>query len=76
VTGVSTCGAIKLSQSEKEDTRMSLNSHLAALREKHAHLSEKVDMIQRSPGSSDLEIASLKKQKLRLKEEIERLSHA
>jgi hypothetical protein len=55
---------------------MSLTSHLAALREKHANLSEKVDMIQRSPGSSDLEIAALKKQKLRLKEEIERLSHA
>lgn len=55
---------------------MSLTSHLATLRAKHARLSDKVDMIQRSPGSSDLEIAELKKQKLRLKEEIERLSHA
>ena len=55
---------------------MSLTSHLAALRIKHAHLSDKVDMIQRSPGSTDREIAELKKEKLRLKEEIERLSHA
>ena len=28
---------------------MSLTSHLATLRAKHAHLSDKVDMIQRSP---------------------------
>ena len=55
---------------------MSLTSHLAALREKHAHLSDKVDTVQRSPGSSNQEIAELKKKKLRLKEEIERLTDA
>lgn len=53
---------------------MSLSSHLSELQKKHATLSQKVQDIQRSPGSNDLEIANLKKEKLRLKEEIERLS--
>lgn len=53
---------------------MSLNSHIAVLKEKHERLSKKIDMIQQSPSSDDLEINNLKKRKLQLKEEIERLS--
>ena len=53
---------------------MSLSSHLQELKRKHQSLSEEVEQAQRSPGVDDLDIASLKKQKLRLKEEIERLS--
>ena len=53
---------------------MSLSSHLQELERKHQCLSEEVEQAQRSPGVDDLDIASLKKQKLRLKEEIERLS--
>ena len=53
---------------------MSLSSHLEELKRKHQNLSTQVEEAQRAPGSSDLEIADLKKQKLRLKEEIERLS--
>ena len=53
---------------------MSMNSHLQELRRKHQTLSEKVEEAQRSPGSNDLEVAAMKKQKLRLKEEMERLS--
>jgi hypothetical protein len=53
---------------------MSLSSHLQELKKKHAALSDKVEEAQRAPGSSDLQIAELKKQKLRIKEEIERLS--
>jgi hypothetical protein len=53
---------------------MSLTSHLQELKRKHQHLSEEVEQAQRSPGTDDLAIANLKKQKLRLKEEIERLS--
>jgi hypothetical protein len=53
---------------------MSMSSHVTVLQKKHAELSKQVEMIQRSPGSSDLEIASLKKQKLLLKEQISRLS--
>lgn len=53
---------------------MSLSSHLEELKRKHQALSDQVEEIQRAPGASDLEIAELKKKKLRLKEEIERLS--
>ncbi len=53
---------------------MSLTSHLQELRRKHEALSEKVAAVQRAPGVDALEIADLKKQKLRLKEEITRLS--
>lgn len=53
---------------------MSLTSHLQELKRKHQTLSEEVEQAQRAPGFDDLAIASLKKQKLRLKEEIERLS--
>lgn len=53
---------------------MSLSSHLNELKKKHETLSDKVEAAQRMPGTSDIEITDLKKQKLRLKEEIERLS--
>lgn len=53
---------------------MSLSSHLEQLKKKHQTLSEKVEAAQRAPGSDDLHIAELKKEKLRLKEEITRLS--
>lgn len=55
---------------------MSLTSHLQELRKKHQVLSEAVEQAQRSPGADDLQIAEMKKQKLRLKEEITRLSGA
>lgn len=54
---------------------MSLSSHLQELKKKHQHLSDQVEQAQRAPGVDDLQIATMKKQKLRLKEEIERLSH-
>ncbi len=52
---------------------MSLNSHVEVLKHKHQTLSEKVEQLQRSPGSTDTEIAGLKKQKLKIKEEITKL---
>jgi len=53
---------------------MTIASHLVELRKKHEALSEMVEHAQRRPGADDLKIADLKKQKLRLKEEIARLS--
>ncbi|NPU06571.1 YdcH family protein [Roseobacter sp. HKCCD6490] len=52
---------------------MSLGAHLQELRKKHENLSERVEEAQRSPGVDELTIRDLKKQKLRLKEEISRL---
>ncbi|PCJ06848.1 MAG: DUF465 domain-containing protein [Rhodobacteraceae bacterium] len=54
---------------------MSLSSHLVELKKKHEHLSNEVEVAQRAPSIDGLEIAEMKKQKLKLKEEIERLSH-
>ena len=53
---------------------MNLTSHLQELRKKHQTLSDAVDSALRQPAKNDLEIAKLKKQKLFLKEEINRLS--
>ncbi len=52
---------------------MSLSAHLDELRRKHQALSDQVEAAQRQPATDDLTIAELKKQKLRLKEEIQRL---
>lgn len=54
---------------------MNLAAHLDELRKKHEALSDKVEKAQASPGVNDLDIVAMKKEKLRLKEEIERLSH-
>ncbi|MGA9252050.1 MAG: YdcH family protein [Roseobacter sp.] len=53
---------------------MSVTAHVEQLKKKHESLSDAVEAAQRAPGIDDLAIADLKKQKLRLKEEITRLS--
>lgn len=53
---------------------MSMDSHLAELHRKHQVLSDAVEAAQRAPGTDDLAIADMKKQKLKIKEEIARLS--
>lgn len=53
---------------------MSLSSHLEQLREKHESLSRKIEEEQKRPGSDDLVITAMKRQKLFIKEEITRLS--
>lgn len=53
---------------------MTVASHVAELKRKHEHLSTAVEEAQRRPAVNDHEIAELKKQKLKLKEEITRLT--
>lgn len=53
---------------------MSVTSHLATLRQKHQELDRKIEAEQQSPGSDDLKVAALKRQKLYLKEEISKLA--
>lgn len=55
---------------------MSLNSHLTELKKKHQNLSDQVEAAQKSPAMDQLRIVALKKEKLRLKEEISRLNTA
>lgn len=52
---------------------MSMSSHLVELRRKHAALEQKIETELRSPASDDLTIAELKREKLRLKDEISRI---
>lgn len=52
---------------------MTVTSHLQQLRRKHQSLAEQVDLAQRSAAVDSLQVSALKKQKLRLKEQIERL---
>ncbi len=54
---------------------MTISSHLSELQRKHEVLSRRVEEEQRSPGTDNLSIVELKKQKLRLKEEITRLAN-
>lgn len=53
---------------------MTVASHIAELKRKHEHLSNAVEAAQRSPAVTDQEIAEMKKQKLKIKEEITRLT--
>jgi hypothetical protein len=55
---------------------MSVSSHLDELRRKHAVLEQKIEIETRSPGSDDLQITEMKREKLRLKDEILRLSES
>lgn len=53
---------------------MSLHAHLAELSEKHKLLDRRIEEELSRPGSSDVEITRLKLEKLKLKDEIGRLS--
>lgn len=62
------------SLTQPKEESMNLSSHLQELKRKHQSLSHAVEQMQRSPGVDDLSVAELKKQKLRIKEQITRLS--
>jgi hypothetical protein len=53
---------------------MSLSAHLAELTEKHKHLERRIEEEVARPGSDDVEIRRMKQEKLKLKEQIARLS--
>lgn len=53
---------------------MALVAHIAELAEKHKLLERKIEAEASRPGSDDLEIQRLKLEKLKLKDEIVRLS--
>ena len=49
---------------------MSVANHVAALKRRHAELEDQIRSLELSPGADEIEIHDLKKQKLRLKDEI------
>ena len=56
------------------EIKMSIISHIQILKQKHEKLSSEVERAHKSLASDELYISQLKKEKLRLKEEIFRLS--
>ncbi len=55
---------------------MSLQSHLAELERKHRALEEEISECLSHPAVDDLKIVELKRKKLQVKDEIERLRQA
>lgn len=55
---------------------MALAAHIAELAEKHRILERRIEEEVARPGSDDLEIHRLKLEKLKIKDEIARLSGA
>jgi hypothetical protein len=53
---------------------MSMISHVEELRKKHRTLDTQIETVERSPGTDHLEVLSLKRKKLKLKDEIRRLA--
>lgn len=53
---------------------MPLSAHITELAEKHKLLERRIEEEVARPGSDDIEIRKLKREKLKLKEEIIRLS--
>lgn len=51
---------------------MSAESHVIELRKKHQALSDMIEAEERAPGADQLAISHMKREKLRLKEAIER----
>lgn len=49
-----------------------VENHLASLRNKHAELDREIVRLTGLPATDDIEVTRMKKQKLALKEEIER----
>jgi len=58
----------------KGRTIMPLASHLSELKRKHGELDREITEAMAHPSTDDLEVATLKRRKLALKDEIEKLS--
>ncbi len=54
---------------------MALQAHIAELQEKHKILHKQIEEELARPSADDVKIAELKRQKLRLKDKIEKLVH-
>ena len=52
---------------------MSIKNHINELSVKHRKLDEKIQVKQKSPAHDTVEVTALKRQKLRLKEQLENL---
>jgi hypothetical protein len=60
-------------KSIKGEMMMAIESHLATLEKKHGALEQEISDAMASPAMDNLHVASLKRKKLVLKEQIEKL---
>lgn len=58
---------------QKESFLMTMESHLADLERRHADLDREIAEAMAHPSADDVELAELKKRKLQIKDEINRL---
>jgi hypothetical protein len=54
---------------------MTIQSHLESLNEQHTHLEHEIDEEHHRPQPDSIRLSQLKREKLRIKEEIDRLEH-
>ena len=54
---------------------MAIESHLAELEKRHQALEQEINEALAHPSADDLQIAELKRKKLYVKDEIERIRH-
>lgn len=54
---------------------MSVESHLAELERRHEALKQEIQEAQAHPGFDEMEMATLKRRKLQIKDEIAKLRH-
>ena len=73
MTGKVFCAGIYLLAHKRGGT-MNVNSRITELKRKHVTISHAVELAQKSPSSDYLQVAEMKRKKLRLKEEITRLT--
>lgn len=66
--------AVMVSSTTSWRTMMALAAHIAELAEKHRLLERRIEEEVARPGSDDIEIHRLKLEKLKLKDQIVRLS--
>lgn len=52
---------------------MTIQAHIASLEQKHGALEDELQTVLSSPSADDREIADIKRRKLRLKDQLERL---
>ncbi len=55
---------------------MSMHNHLVELEKRHQAVKKQIEMEMHHPSSSDLRIAELKRRKLQIKDEINKLQSA
>lgn len=66
-------GAYSLLSHDKGDANMTVSTHMEALKKKHGELENQLNAARLSLSTDDLHVANLKRKKLHIKDEIEKL---